>query len=349
MTKDTQNINTSTQITVTNNDNATVTLEGELPVEALEKHRDTSVKKLAANVSIDGFRKGKVPEQILLKNIGEHAILQDMAERALSEHYPSLLVEHEIDAIGHPEVTITKLAANNPLGFKIVTAIMPEFDLPEYKKVAQRAVKEKSAAEPKVEKKEVETFIENILRQKHVSEGGKGDDKLPELTDEYVATLGDFKTVTDFKAKMKESLLLDKKRQHKESIRMALMEALLDATKVTLPDVIIDSELEKMMAQFKGDIERMGMKPEEYFEKIEKSEEDMRKEFRPDAAKRAKTQLILNKVAVAEKITPEAKEVEKEVEHIMSHHKDANKEAVTIYVTTMLTNEKVLQMLEDEG
>jgi len=82
----------------------------------------------------------------------------------------------------------------------------------------------------------------------------------------------------------------------------------------------------------------------------------LRREFRPDAEKRAKSQLVLNQIAVAENIKPEEKEVAHEVDHLLSHHAPhaghddvRERESATIYVTTVLTNQKVLEFLEKQA
>ena len=56
---------------------------------------------------------------------------------ALNEHYPKIIEEEKIDAISRPEISITKLARKNPLGFKIKTAVLPEIKLPDYKNIAK--------------------------------------------------------------------------------------------------------------------------------------------------------------------------------------------------------------------
>ena len=80
-----------------------------------------------------------------------------MAEMALGEYYPKILywgysgrpkgfgiptasVGKKIDAISSPQISITKLARKNPLGFKIKTAILPEIKLPEYKNIAKEII-----------------------------------------------------------------------------------------------------------------------------------------------------------------------------------------------------------------
>jgi trigger factor len=117
-----------------------VTLEGELPHEELSKHRSAALSRLGADIELPGFRKGHVPEKMLLSHVGEGALLEEMAQRALAEHYPKMLAHHDIDAIGRPDVSVTKLAPGNPLGFKIETAVVPNLTLPDYTAIAKKHV-----------------------------------------------------------------------------------------------------------------------------------------------------------------------------------------------------------------
>ena len=116
--------------------NSEVEITGAIPFEELEKHRAESMKRLGENISVDGFRKGHVPEKVIVEKVGEMSILNEMAEKALQASYLDILLINKIDAVTSPEITITKLAPNNPLEFKIKVAVMPEIKLPDYKKIA---------------------------------------------------------------------------------------------------------------------------------------------------------------------------------------------------------------------
>ena len=106
------------------------------------------------------------------------------------------------------------------------------------------------------------------------------------------------------------------------------------------------SEIDRMEAQFLTDIERMGAKLEDYLKYSKKSLADIRAEWAPHAEKKAKLQLILNKIAETEKIQPDKTEIKAEVAHIVEHYKDADLERARTYAETVLTNEKVLRFLE---
>ena len=96
--------------------------------------RNRAVKEISEKAEMDGFRRGKIPEDILIKNLGLGVLLEKMAVIALEKEYPKIIKEYKIKAIGRPEITLTKVAENNPLGFKIKTSVLPEITLPDYKR-----------------------------------------------------------------------------------------------------------------------------------------------------------------------------------------------------------------------
>ena len=169
---------------------------------------------------------------------------------------------------------------------------------------------------------------------------------MPELNDELVKKLGDFKDVSDFKVKIKDILTKEKENKAREKKRLGIADKIISESKMSLPNVIIANELDKMEAQFSSDIEKMGMKVEDYLKHLKKSFEDLRKEWKPDAEKRAKLQIVLNRIAISEKIEADKDEVEKESKHLLEHYKDANPEKAKEYVEMVMTNQKVFEFLE---
>jgi len=271
-----------------------VEIEGEIEGEIFETYFARALKKLGGGLEIPGFRKGKAPENILLANLGEMKILEEMAALAFGEHYPKILEENKIEAIGRPEISITKLARKNPLGFKIKTAVLPEVKLPDYKKIAKKA-KEESPEK----------------------------DKGVSASDE-------------------------KENQIREKTRLKIIEAIIKETEIDLPEILAEIELEKMMHRMESDIAQMGLKFEDYLKHLNKTADDLKKEIRPDAEKKAKLGLILNEIAKAEKFAADKEQVDREVAHILEHYKDADPERARIHAENVLSNEKVFVFLENQ-
>lgn len=341
-----------------------VEIIGTITAEKMALMRERALAKIRADLELPGFRKGNAPDNIVAQKVGEMKLMEEAAELALSEEYPNILEEHKIDAIGRPEISITKIGLGSPMEFKVKTSLMPKVKLGDYKKVASSQNLESSKDTKKIEitDKEIEDVIKNIQRniahQKMHAESGEDehthnhaeikDEDLPEVNDEFAKIIGGFKDVAEMKVKIKENIALEKGMKEKDKKRTAILEAIMEKSTIDLPKIIIDGELEKMLAQFKDDIARAGVSYEDYLKHIKKTEEDLKKEWKDVAVKRAKSQIILNNIAKEENITPKEEEVKKEMEHILSQYKDAERFRVRMYVETFLTNELVFQFLEKQ-
>ncbi|MEZ4200169.1 MAG: trigger factor, partial [Candidatus Paceibacterota bacterium] len=155
-------------VTIATQSDTEIVIEGEIPAEELNVHRNAAIKKLGAGIEISGFRKGHVPENLLVEKIGEINILTEMAERALATTYPEIVKAHELKVIGHPNVEITKIAPGNPLGFKATVAVLPDITLPDYKTIAKEHNTKKDSVE--VTDADVDKQVEDIMRQKEAYE-----------------------------------------------------------------------------------------------------------------------------------------------------------------------------------
>jgi len=345
-------------ITINKLPKSQVEIIGIIETDDFESFRSKAMKHLAEHADLPGFRQGHVPEAVLAGSIGEMTILDEMAEIALESRYPEIIVSNKIDAIGRPHVHITKIAKGSPLEFKIETAVVPEIELPDFKKIAAKITAKKE--ETKVTEEEVDKVILEIRKQRagsqeHVHQEGEThehehaeikEEDLPPIDEEFIKGLGAFKDLEDLKTKIRENLGHEKEQQAKEKVRMSIIKEILGDTKMEVPDILVHGELERMIAQFKHDVTQMGLKFEDYLGHIKKTEDDMRKEWQKDAEDRAKTQLIIDKIAETEKIVPEKDLVEKEVANILERYGDADADRARDYVNMIMTNEKVLDYLE---
>lgn len=343
-----------------------VKISGEITEKAFEKARKTALEQFKLAVEIPGFRVGKAPEALVVKHVGEMKILERAAANSIEDAYGLILDEFKVRAIGQPAVTITKIAANNPLGFVLETAVMPEVSIENYEKIAQEAVAKIPDAPETAEEKEIDEVIEDLRKRVAIEtasvapvdknaadvNANPGDEKaaaepvLPEVNNEFVKKFGNFENVADFREKAKANLIERKKRDVREKRRGAIAEQLIAEAKFDVPEIFIESELETMIGQFKADIARNGLTFDGYLASIKKTEADIKKEWRESAERRARLELILKYIAQTEKITPDEAEVKKEVDHVISHHKGADRFSIRMYIENMMKNKLVLDFLE---
>lgn len=328
----------------------------EVPAETWIARESEAIGFLSKDMELDGFRKGKAPMEIIKKNLPEISILEKMAEIIISEIYPKTIIENKIQAIGHPEISITKLARGNSLEFTAKTAVIPEVGLPDYTKIAKEEWKNESAeiTDEEYEKalKDVQKMRahqkmheENIPHENHSHESIKDED-LPELTDEFIQTIGNFKTVDEFKSKLRDNLKTEKIVENKNKNRSKVIERISSETKVELPDILIKSEQDKMVMQLRETIERAGMSFDDYTKHIGKTEEDIRRDFEADAKKRAVMELVLYEIGKKENLVPNEEALGKEVESLLERYPGADKQKALAFAEQVMTNEAVFEFLE---
>jgi FKBP-type peptidyl-prolyl cis-trans isomerase (trigger factor) len=328
-------------------DNGTVEIESEIGADELKKEFAFVLNKMVNEAELPGFRKGKAPQKMIQDKVGDLKILEEATFNLIEKAYPSLVETNKIRPVSSPKVEILKLEIDQPVRFKVTVSVLPEFELPDYKEIAARENKKEVKGEDlKATEKEIEDVVLQIRTANQSKEDREAKKEPPELTDSDVEKLGKFSSVIDLRAKIKENIAKEKENKLRDKKRAATIDNLVSSTKINVPDVLIQSELSRMFSQFSADVERMGLKPELYLKQIKKTEEDLFKEWRLDAEKSAKLQLIIDKIADIEKIQPEESKIEREIEHLMLHYKNADKDKVRSYVETVLTNDMVFLFLE---
>lgn len=335
-----------------------LTLEAQIDSATFLSYESKALERIGSHVEIPGFRKGNVPKDILVKHIGDMALLEEMAQDAIAEAYPKMLEEEKIDAIGRPEITITKIARGNPLAFTIRTSVMPEITLPDYKKIAKDIILDpaKEVSDEDVEKALTELRRMRAHEDMHIkmNEEGKTGHDHPELTDEmlpalddaFAASLGGFTSVDDLRTKMKENMARENDQIARDKRRLGLFERMIETTDIDVPRILIDLELDKMLARLRADIERSGLSLDQYFTHLKKSESDIRGEWEVDAVKRAKMELLIDAIWRKEAFELDREILENEMKQIMGMYPDIDPLRAREYVGEMMKKQKVMSFLE---
>jgi len=315
--------------------------------EDFAKYWDRGFKKFQEVADVDGFRKGHAPMDMIITKYGEMGILESTADLVINDTYVNVIVENKIKALGHPHIHVVTLEKDKDFVYHAHVEVYPEFELADYKKIAKEANKNKT--EIVVKDEDVAAVMKDLQKlklKKDATEEIKDED-LPALDDEFAQSFGvEFKTLDDLKSKVTENMRLEKVQAEKEKVRTDILEKLMEETKIDLPSILVESEIDRMMSQMKMDVEKYGSSFVEYLTHIKKTEEDLRNDFTEAASKRAKSQLIVHEISEKEKIKPTDEEIDAEVIRIMAAVQDADGSRAKSYAEQMLTNEKTLQMLE---
>jgi trigger factor len=108
-----------------------VRLEIEVPFVELEPNLKKAYREIGSQVTIPGFRKGKVPTAVIDQRVGRQTILTEAVQDAIPENFVAAVREHEVRTLGRPEVEITDFEDGKPLKFTAVVDVRPEITLPD--------------------------------------------------------------------------------------------------------------------------------------------------------------------------------------------------------------------------
>lgn len=169
----------SVQIEKLENSMAKLTIE--TSAEELEKALENAFQKNKNKISIPGFRKGKVPRQMIEKMYGPSIFYEDAANELIPQEYEKALEECEEDIVSSPEIDVTQIEKGKPFIFTALVALKPEIKLGKYKGV-------------KVEKADTEVTDEEVDAE--INRERENNARNIEVTDRAVKD-GDM-TIIDF-------------------------------------------------------------------------------------------------------------------------------------------------------
>ncbi|WP_326690387.1 MULTISPECIES: trigger factor [unclassified Streptomyces] len=173
-----------------------VRLTVEVPFEELKDSLDAAYKKINQQVTVPGFRKGKIPARVIDQRFGRGAVLEEAVNDALPKLYESAVEEGELNVLGQPEVDITELKDNELLAFTAEVDVRPGIEIPDYsgievevdaaevsdedvdkaveqlrERFASTSVVERAAGEGDVVKLDLEAKVDGEVLEDGVAEG----------------------------------------------------------------------------------------------------------------------------------------------------------------------------------
>jgi len=178
--------------------------------------------------------------------------------------------------------------------------------------------------------------------------------ELPEINNEFAKSLGKFENLEALKKSLIAGMELEQKKKNEDKWRTEAIEKIANSNQMEIPEVLLEGELEKMMAEFEQNIAGMGLTLDTYLENIKKSRSEIRKGWKETAEKRVKAALILREIARAEEIEVPTPEIEEEMNRVLAYYKSmpdmekkVDMERLFNYTKGILTNEKVFKFLEN--
>lgn len=366
----------------------------EVAAEELEKAIESAYQKQKGKISIPGFRKGKVPRQMIERMYGKEIFYEDAVNELIPDAYEKALDEGEEDIVSSPQIDVTQIEAGKPFIFTATVALKPEVKLGKYKgvkvdkididvtddeinEVVERerdnnarniAVEDRPVKDGDMTMIDFEGFVDGVA-----FEGGKGEDypltigsgafipgfeeqlvgaelgkevevnvtfpedyhadnlkgkaavfkctvkeikekELPDVDDEFASEVSEFDTLAEYKESIKKDLEEKKAKEAKDAKEDAVIDAIIEASEMDIPDAMIETQQKQMVDEFAQRISMQGLSMEQYLQFTGTNYNQMVEQVKPQAEKRIKSRLVLEAVAAAENLEVTDEEYDKEIE-----------------------------------
>lgn len=403
-----------------------------LGAEELKAAEQVALTKLAKEVKIEGFRKGKAPLEMVAAQVDPILLNQETLENALSKSVAEAFLKEKVQAINRPEVDVKKFIPGTELEFTATTEIMPKVELGDYKKldvkkeavkVSKKEVKEtidrilKNFAEKKKVEREAkngdEVIIDFLGKKDGVAfDGGKAEkfplelgsksfipgfeegligkkagDELsldlefpkdyhakdlagakvifevkihevrenvePEINEEFLSKLGDFKTKEEFEKQIEEDLKTQKQTEADEKFKDELVKKLAEVSKVPVPEILLEDQKRSIEMDMQQNLMYSGLSLEDYLERMGKTREEwLEKDVKEVAEMRVKSGLALAELSKVEKVKSDTKELDDRIAQLKEQYgnsKEVQKQLSSDDVRRNLANqiltEKTIDLL----
>ena len=175
--------------------------------------------------------------------------------------------------------------------------------------------------------------------------------ELPELDDEFAKDVSEFDTLKELKNSIKEKKQKQNDERAKYETQDAVIKAVCENIKVDIPSGMIETEVDNMIKDMEQRLSYQGLKLDQYLQMLGKTQEDLRKEYEPQAIDGIKSRLALEAVIKAEKIEASEEEIDEKLKEMAKNYGKENDEEflknenVRNYIKQGLTSEKALEFL----
>ena len=175
--------------------------------------------------------------------------------------------------------------------------------------------------------------------------------ELPKLDDEFAKDVSEFDTLKELKEDIKNKQQKQNEEKAKYETQDAVIKALCENVKVDIPSGMVEMEIDNMIKDIEQRLSYQGLKLEQYLQMMGKTNEDMRKEYEPQAIEGIKSRLALEAVIKAEKIEATDKEIDEKMKEMAKNYgKEDDKEFlknenVRNYIKQGIESEKAIDFL----
>ncbi|NLI91962.1 MAG: trigger factor [Peptococcaceae bacterium] len=370
-----------------------VGLEIVVPAEEFSLAVNRAAKKIAGEINIPGFRKGKAPRHIIERYVGKEYLQNEAVDPVLGPAYAQAVDESGIWPVSRPEVELIQVEEGKDFIFKAVVEVKPEVELGEYtglnveKKspdISEQQIDDELKRRQDMHAKLIQVDDGEIIDKDIATidfegfidgvpfPGGKGENheltigsgtfipgfeeqlkgarkdqevnvnvrfpdeyhskdlagkdalfkvkingikrkELVPLDDEFAKDVSEFETLAELREDIKKKMISAAEIRLNNEFRSEIVKKAVDNASVEIPEGMIQSRIDSMIADLRSNLSYQGVSLEQYYEYINSNEQQLRENYRPQAVEGVKTELVLEAIAKKEGITVSDEDVEKEM------------------------------------
>jgi trigger factor len=292
-----------------------------IPSDNFKKSYELLMQEYAKDTDIKGFRKGKVPSDLIGNDMKE-AVRLEAFERLAPLYINTAIKEENLELIAPPEYKeIPKILEGLDISFTITVTTMPQFKIGNMKKV-------------KVEKEKVEIKkeeIENALKE--LKDSQKTEEK--EINDKWAEEIGklidqkDIKSLEQLEKKIEDALKAQKKHYQLHMMQEKALKSAIEISKINIPQPAINFEASERERAFVEDMKNRGVDIDSFLKANNITIEKMRELWLKDAKDALETDTFLNLYAKEKEVTVTDEELEKKIEAIKVSQPNADQNIFT--------------------
>ena len=145
--------------------------------------------------------------------------------------------------------------------------------------------------------------------------------ELPKLDDEFASEVSEFETLKEYKASVKKTLTERRKNQVKAEKEDKIISQVVENSKIELPKPMVDEQINQMINEFASRLQQQGLSIEQYIQMTGMQPQMMMEQMRPEAEKRIKTRLVLEKVVEVENVEVSDEKLDEQINEIAASYK----------------------------
>ncbi|MBI4343867.1 MAG: hypothetical protein HY601_03530 [Candidatus Omnitrophica bacterium] len=303
------------------------------------------IKEFQREAALDGFRKGKVPQEIVERRFAE-GIQEETLRRVARQALEQVSKDHGLKPVGPFELAKAELADGEGLRLEAKVEVEPAFALASYKGVPLTRPSEEVGA---ADREEALTKLQESLAQLvPTGQGEAKERKVPARDDEFAKDLG-FESLETLTRHVEAKLREQKRAVAAQTLEAALCEELLARHQFEVPAKLVAHQTERLSREFKVRLLLGGMPEEQVAQRLEGFAEQLR----TNAHRHVKLGFILDRVAEQEQVAVSQDDIVKRLWQLSQRWKKDPKEVRRLFdeqglwpsVVSAIRQEKTVALL----